>query len=628
MKTRILIIASLIMLAGCQPAGYREVPDYSIEQFLSTTSYRGRSFSSDETRLLYSSNETGIYNVYSMSIADKEVIPITSSTENAVFGAYYFPNDDRILYRGDQGGNEIWHIYLRDPDGTVSDLTPGDEARSLFFGWSHDGNSFYYTSNRRDPKYMDVYVMDIGAMESALIYENGAGYNLQAYSIDGRFLAFGKTITRDNSDIYLYDRENQTTKHLTPHDGDINFSPMDFDLDSQYLYYLTDEGREFNYLRRYNLASGESDDVLVADWGVSYAYFSHNGKYFVTSINEDAQTKIQITEVATDKTVKLPALPAGSITGLTISRSENLMAFYHSGATSPADIYVYDFRTQEVSRMTHALSTEINADDLVDIEVVRYISFDGLEIPALLYKPRQLKRGEKAPALVSVHGGPGGQSRVGYNALNQYLANHGYVVLAVNNRGSSGYGKTFYGLDDRKHGEDDLDDCVWAKNFLAETGYVDTSRTGIIGGSYGGYMTLAALTFRPTAFACGVDLFGISNWVRTLESIPPWWEAARLSLYRELGDPAVDKEMLYAKSPLFHVDQIVRPLIVLQGANDPRVIKPESDDILAAVRANGIRVEYVVFDDEGHGFVKKKNQITANEAILKFLNKYLMVEGN
>jgi len=196
-------------------------------------------------------------------------------------------------------------------------------------------------------------------------------------------------------------------------------------------------------------------------------------------------------------------------------------------------------------------------------------------------------------------------------------------VLGINNCGSSGYGKTFFTADDKKHGHEPLEDCVAARKYLQSLPYVDPDRIGILGGSYGGYMTLAALTLQPDAFAVGVDLFGISNWVRTLESIPKWWESQRGALYQEIGDPVKDREMLLAVSPLFHADRIKKPLMVLQGANDPRVLKHESDDIVAAARKNGVPVEYVIFPDEGHGFTKKKNQIEGWKAILEFLEKHL-----
>jgi len=203
------------------------------------------------------------------------------------------------------------------------------------------------------------------------------------------------------------------------------------------------------------------------------------------------------------------------------------------------------------------------------------------------------------------------------------LVNHGYAVLGINNRGSSGYGKTFYVADDQKHGREPLWDCVEGKKYLAGLPYVDPTRIGIIGGSYGGYMVLAALAFQPDVFAAGVDIFGVSNWLRTLESMPVYWEPFRVALYKEMGDPVKDKEILRAISPLFHAEKIRKPLMVLQGANDPRVIKAESDDIVAAVKKNGVPVEYVVFPDEGHGFAKKKNQIEGYSAVLKFLDQHL-----
>jgi dipeptidyl aminopeptidase/acylaminoacyl peptidase len=223
-----------------------------------------------------------------------------------------------------------------------------------------------------------------------------------------------------------------------------------------------------------------------------------------------------------------------------------------------------------------------------------------------------------------VHGGPGDQSRVGYSELTQYLVNHGYAVYAINNRGSSGYGKTFFTMDDRKHGDADLDDCVASKKMMIDTSWIDPGRIGILGGSYGGYMVLAALAFHPTAFAVGVDLFGVSNWLRTLESIPAWWGAFRDALYKEIGDPVKDADYLKKISPFFHADQIERPLLVLQGVNDPRVLKAESDTIVEAVRKKGVPVEYHLFEGEGHGFRRRDTKEKAYKATLDFLDKYLM----
>ncbi len=266
---------------------------------------------------------------------------------------------------------------------------------------------------------------------------------------------------------------------------------------------------------------------------------------------------------------------------------------------------------------------KIDADLVDSRRIVRFKSFDGLVIPSVFFMPKTASPAAKVPALVWVHGGPGGQTRTGYSAQIQYLVNHGYAVLGINNRGSSGYGKAFFAADDGKHGREPLWDCVEAKTFLASLPGIDPERIGIIGGSYGGYMTLAALAYRPEAFKAGVDIFGVSNWIRTLESMPKWWEAQRKAMYLELGDPVKDREALKATSPLFAADQIRMPLMVVQGANDPRVLKAESDDIVAAVKKSGVPVEYLVFDDEGHGFSKKKNQVAAYQGILEFLDKHL-----
>jgi dipeptidyl aminopeptidase/acylaminoacyl peptidase len=263
----------------------------------------------------------------------------------------------------------------------------------------------------------------------------------------------------------------------------------------------------------------------------------------------------------------------------------------------------------------------------VDAQVVRYKSFDGMDVPAIFYKPKQASGGRRVPALVWVHGGPGGQSRAGYSQAIQYFVNHGYAILAVNNRGSSGYGKSYYKMDNRNHGDKDLKDCVWGKKWLASQSYIDPNKIGIYGGSYGGFMSLAGIIQYPNEFKVGVDLFGVTNWLRTLKSVPPSWESFKKALYEEMGDPEKDSVRLHNISPLFNTDKIKTPLLVLQGSNDPRVLPVESDEIVAGARKNGTPVEYVLFPDEGHGFRKKENQIKAAKVTLDFLDKYLSGNG-
>jgi dipeptidyl aminopeptidase/acylaminoacyl peptidase len=600
------------------------VKEYTIEQFMNTVRIGGSSFSSDEKSILFHSNKSSIFNVYSVAVTGGAPAQLTNSNKESTFAVSYFPNDARFLYTYDRGGNENNHLYLRELNGTERDLTPGDKVKASFLGWSHDRKSFFFSTNERDQRFFDIYEMPIDTFKALLIYKDETGFDAGDISNDKKYIAFEKSGgSQADSDVYIYNTATKEMKNITPHTGDMANSPQVFDVDSKNLYYLTDAGSEFRYVARYDLATGKTEVVEKAPWDIAYTYFSRNGKYRVTAINEDARTKIKINDTATGKLVTLPQLPNADITGVNISPTEKLMAFYLNGDRSPSNLYVFDLGTKKATKLTESLNPEINPADLVDSQVIRYKSFDGLEIPSILYKPKQASPQNKVPALLLVHGGPGGQTRVGYSPLTQYLVNHGYVILGVNNRGSSGYGKSFFASDDGKHGREPLWDCVEAKKYLASLGYVDEKKIGIAGGSYGGYMVLAALAFKPEEFAVGVDLFGVSNWVRTLQSIPPYWESFRKSLYKEIGDPAKDLDNLRAVSPLFHADKIVKPLIVLQGANDPRVIKPESDEIVDNIKKRNGVVEYVLFDNEGHGFTKKANEIRAYKAILDFLDRYL-----
>lgn len=604
-------------------ANWMDTPKtYSIEEFLDTINYTGASFSPDRRTLLISSDASGIYNAYSIRISDGTLTPLTHSTTDSIFALTYFPQDERFLYQSDRGGDELSHLYVQSPDGTVTDLTPGDGLKAMFLGWAQDDQSFFVATNERDRRFFDAYEYQVESYSRELIYQNHEGLNFSDISPDRRYIALAKTETNADSDIYLYDRQTDQLENITAHDGDINHAPTGFSPDGRFLYYLTDKDSEFLYLMRYDLSSGSHAPCLTADWDIVSASLSKQGKYLVLSINNDARTELRLYEAATLTPLALPQLPDAEISSVQIAPSEDRMAFYASSSRIPRDLFVYDFSDREPIRLTHSLSPNIDPQDLVEGKVVRFASYDDLAIPGILYLPLQASETAQVPALVWVHGGPGGQSRVGYAALIQYLVNHGYALYAINNRGSSGYGKTFYHLDDRKHGDVDLADVVESKRMLVETHRIDPQRIGIIGGSYGGYMVLAALAFRPDAFDVGVDIFGVSNWVRTLQSIPPWWESYRKALEQEMGD-FDDEDFLRAKSPLFHTEQIVRPLMVLQGANDPRVLKVESDEIVDAVRARGIPVEYVVFEDEGHGFVKKENQIRGYKAILDFLETHL-----
>ncbi len=642
--TSSLVLAGL--LAACQPTGTGPetadagaadeagVTRYDAATFHQTTSFglassAGFAWSADDSRILISSDETGVFNAYAVDPDTGEREALTASETNATYALSWFPADDRAVVTADTGGNEISHIFVRELDGRLNDITPGEEVRAQFLGWSPDGNDMWLMTNERDQSAMDIYAYDTLSYESGFVFQNDDALEIGDVSPDGRWLALVRNRTSADSDILLLDLASGETEPsvITAHEGNIAHGVYTFTPDSTQLVYATDEHGEFNQAWTYDLADGTTAPLIEADWDVQFVVYSDTGRYRVSGINADARTEVSILDTTSGETLALPDLPAGDIGSVRFSRDEGRIAFLINSATSPSNLHVVDLASQAHAQLTNALNPAISEDEMVDAQVVRFESFDGLEIPGILYRPHDASADNPVPALVWVHGGPGGQSRIGYSATIQHLVNHGYAVYAANNRGSSGYGKTFFHMDDRRHGEEDLRDIVAAGDWLREQDWVSAEEVGVIGGSYGGFMTAAALTFHPEAFEVGINIFGVTNWERTLASIPPWWESFREALYDEMGDPATDGERHRAISPLFHAEHVVRPMLVVQGANDPRVLQVESDELVEAVRVNGVPVEYVLFPDEGHGFRRRENRITASEAYVTFLDTYLREDG-
>lgn len=637
-RSALLSLASL--LAACASASSRSGADrlHDARTFYATTAFSGGAFSSDGRNLLITSDRSGIFNAHALSLETGELTALTHSTTDAITAVDWFPGDGRILTTADQGGNELHHLYVREENGESRDLTPGTGLKARFLRWSADRRSFFVLTNERDPKFFDLYRYRFGAgpnestvgeeiapgYRREVLLANPGGFDLSGVSADGRWVVLTKTNDNADTDLFLVSTSTPGERVLlTPHQGKVRHAFADFSPDGARVYYTTDEGGEFASVWSCERTTLTRKPVFAADWDVSAYAFSEDGRWLTTSVNADARTILRVFEAATGREVILPRLPAGDVSDVVFERDGSRLVCTVNGDSAPPDLYLVDLTTGAQQRLTDALPPEISSDDLVEAEGIRYPSFDGLAIPALLYRPRQASPTNRAPAIVWVHGGPGGQSRHGYNPTIQHLVNHGYAVLAVNNRGSSGYGKTFFHLDDRRHGDVDLKDCIAARRHLETLDWVDGERVGILGGSYGGYMVCAALAFAPEAFDVGIDIFGVTNWIRTLESIPPWWAEFRDSLYAELGDPAVDRASLEARSPLLHASNIRRPLLVVQGKNDPRVSEAESEEIAAAVRRNGVPVEYVLFPDEGHGFRNKENRIRASEAYLAFLETWL-----
>ena len=614
-----LIILSILMMSCTE--SLNNIEQYSIETLMSNNRTSGGYFSKDANKLIYSSDKSGIFNIYEVDLKTNEEIQLTDSKEESFFVRGYSPTTGEVIYSADKGGNENSHIYII-RDGKSIDLTPGKNTKASFFGWTKDELEMYVISNSRDPRFFDLYKINIKTLSSEMVFKNDRGYNINSISNNDNYLVLSLNISRSEQKLFLFDFKR--TQQIEISNQVANFSGQNFDKNDENYFYTTNYDSEFYYLMSYNLKNGERNIVFETDWDVAFSYLSKNNSYRVIAVNEDAQNKLTITNMSDQSNLNLIGFENMNINSVGFSDDEKILRVSAGSPNSPGDIYTYELSTNKLNKITSNLNSKVNPSDLVNAEVIRYKSFDGLEIPAILYKPHQASKLNKVPALVWVHGGPGGQSRVGYRALIQYLVNHGYAILAVNNRGSSGYGKTFYALDDQNHGEDDLQDCVWGKKWLQDQDYINPDKIGIIGGSYGGFMTMAAMTFEPEEFKVGVNIYGVTNWIRTLRSIPAYWESTRESLYKEMGNPYTEDSLrLYNISPLFHAKNIKNPVMVLQGANDPRVLQIESDEMVQEARDAGAYVEYVLFEDAGHGFIKKEQQIEGNEKILTFLENYL-----
>jgi len=365
MKRYTSVFAALLLVPALSlAAAKRPAKRYTVDQFMATIGIGGASFSPDETKVLFSSNETGIFNAYVVPVTGGKATRLTDSTKEAIQTVGYFPKDDRILLTYDQGGNENNHLYVRTPDGAMKDITPGAKLKARFVGWTYDDKGFYAATNERDAHFFDIYRYNAADYGRTLVYKDETGYDLNDISRDGKWIAFSKANTTNDNNLYLYSVADGKMKPLTPHTGDVSYSAEAFDPESKNLYILSNQGSEFSRVQRYELATGKVSEVEKADWDVMYTHFSRNGKYRVTGVNADGTTQVRVVEAKSGKPVALPKLPDGDVRGVLFSRSEGKMAFTVNGDRSPNNLYVYDFATKKTSKLTNSLSPEIDPEDL------------------------------------------------------------------------------------------------------------------------------------------------------------------------------------------------------------------------------------------------------------------------
>jgi dipeptidyl aminopeptidase/acylaminoacyl peptidase len=599
---------------------------YPYRDFLYTPTFKGGDIAFDSSQAVLSSDQSGVFNIFTVPATGGKLTQLTDSKVDGYNAESFFPKDYRILFSHDEGGNEIFHQYVLEMNRRIVPLQKDKNERSILLNWSQDGSGYYYLSNLRDPAQEDLMKMDATTYRSSLIWENPGFKMILAVSPDERYIALNENVGIDGEHLSVYDLKEKKIIEFTDKNPEVNEIPFQFSKDGEWLYYFTNRDSEFSYIRRHHLPSGKDEIVLQVNFDILTAYLSKNNTYFVATINENGLYKTRVYNQVEKKEVPLPIPKDLTVAGSSISADEKAILLQLEGQIAPLDYYAYFFKEEKLYQLTQALHPNINPSDLVIPEQVSFPSFDGLSIPALYYKPKGIKAGEKVPALVMVHGGPRDQYRTRWYPTTQYLVNQGYAVLAVNYRGSVGYGKTFKRGAQGSQGVSDLKDAIAAKKYLASRNEVNPDKIGIQGGSYGGYLTLAALAFYPNEFAVGVDLFGPSNWVRTVQNFPDWWTRGKERWYKRFGVTSKEsaEEKLRSISPLFHAKNIKAPLFVLQGKNDPRVREEESDDIVNALKKNGVPVEYLLFENEGHGAMRiKKNQESLMESLTKFLDKYL-----
>ena len=417
MKSFLKIITVFFLIISCTDS--QNIQQYSIETLMSNNRSSGGYFSKDADKLIYSSDKSGIFNIYEVDLITNEETQLTFSKEESFFVRGYSPSTGEVIYSAVKGGNENSHIYLI-REGNSIDLTPGENTKASYVGWTNDELGMYIISNSRDPRFFDLYKIDIVTLKSEMVFKNDSGYNLNSISNNDRYLVLSLNLSRSEQKLFLYDVKSKQKVEISNQAA--NFSGQNFDKNDENYFYTTNYDSEFYYLMSYNLKNGERSTVYKTNWDVAFSYLSKNNSYRVIAVNEDAQNKLTIKNMSDQSDLNLIGFENMNINSVGFSDDEKLLRVSAGSPNSPGDIYTYELTTNKLNKITSNLNSNVNPKDLVNAEVIRYESFDGLEIPAILYKPHSASKKNKVPALVWVHGGPGGQSRIGYRALIQYLS--------------------------------------------------------------------------------------------------------------------------------------------------------------------------------------------------------------
>jgi dipeptidyl aminopeptidase/acylaminoacyl peptidase len=583
--------------------------------------------SPDGKRLAYLAPDEGVLNVWMRTLRGDDDRPLTRDRGRGIRWYTWAPNNRQILYVQDRDGDENWHIYGLDLDTLeVRDLTPIKGVQAQFVAVEPNyPDEILIALNDRDPAHHDVYRLNLKNGKLALEARNTDGF--LGWNADHRLRvrAAVKTLEDGRSLLLVRDPGGQKwrTRLMWDFEDSLTSEPIAFTPDNEGLYVLSSAGSNTSRLREIDL-SGKRDESLAADASADVdQVLVHPARHVVQAVafqKERLEWKILDPTIAQDFEA-LRKIHRGDFRIINRDREDRTWLVVFLADDGPAYYYAYE-RAGKKARFLFTSRRALEGVKLAQMEPIRYEARDGLRIHGYLTTPPGVKA-EKLPMVLLVHGGPWARDVWGYSGEVQWLANRGYAVLQVNFRGSTGYGKSFINAGDREWGAKMQNDLTDAVQWAVKKGVADAKRVAIFGGSYGGYATLAGLAFTPDLFACGVNLVGPSNLVTLLSTIPPYWKPWVPIMYARVGHPEKESEFLKSRSPLYHAERIEKPLLIAQGANDPRVKKAESLQIVESLKKKGKIVEYVEYEDEGHGFARPENRLDFYARAEKFLATHL-----
>ena len=603
----------------------RKTPLIPMEDFFRNPEKSSFSISPNGNHIAYMKPWKTRMNVFVMEMTTKKETRLTSSQERGIYGFTWLTNE-RIGYVKDEGGNENIHFFAVNIDmSNEIDLTPFENVQTrIIDDLEDDPNHIIIGLNKRDPQIHDPYRINVNDGKMELIAENPGNISQWMTDHDGK-LRIATTSDGVNTSLLYRNKESDEFKPILTTDFKVSVVPLFFTFDNKNLYVASNRGRDKMAIFEFDLIKSkegrlifEHDEVDVSNLlfsrkrkvltGVSYTV-AKNEMIFFDKWREEIQQQLE---------KKLPGYEV-VITSFSKDEAEAVVVTYSD--KSRGTYYHYEVNKNKLTELGK-VSPWLNEKNMSEMKPIKYKSRDGLTINGYLTLPKGTN-GKNLPVVVNPHGGPWARDNWGYKSEIQFLANRGFAVFQMNFRGSTGYGREFWEKSFKEWGKSMQDDITDGVNWLIDEEIADPDRIAIYGASYGGYATLAGLAFTPDLYACGVDYVGVSSLFTFMESMPPYWELYRSMMYEMVGHPEKDKKLLASASPLLHIDKIKAPLFIAQGANDPRVVKAESDQIVAALKNAGIDVPYMVKDDEGHGFYNEENQFDFYREMEKFLTKHI-----